>query len=111
MLAGSSGTHTVCVCTHHQNIKLMFNGSKLSVLSNNTITHCRHCLATIMCNPSSIDCFMSHCKHCPGTQAEKHNRHHVIDSIQYQQWTTTDPSNLITVVQQVDEFWMISWQC
>ena len=27
-----------------------------------------------------------------------------VDSIQYQQWTTTDRSNLITVVQQVDEF-------
>ena len=56
---------------HHQNTKLMFNGSKQSVLSHNTITHYRHCLATIMCNPPSIDCFMSHCKHCPGTQALK----------------------------------------
>lgn len=26
ILAGKSGTHTVCVCTLHQNTKLMMNG-------------------------------------------------------------------------------------
>lgn len=26
VLAGSSGTHTVCVCIYHQNVKLMLEG-------------------------------------------------------------------------------------
>ena len=26
VLAGSAGTHSVCVCTHHQNPKLLLNG-------------------------------------------------------------------------------------
>lgn len=29
ILAGKSGTHTVCVCTLHQNIKLMMSGAKM----------------------------------------------------------------------------------
>ena len=29
-LAGASGTHSVCVCTIHKNVKLMFLGAKLS---------------------------------------------------------------------------------
>ena len=67
VLAGSSGTHSVCVCTLHQNTKLMFIGSKLPTLSQKTFTHNRHCLATIMCNPPSRDCYMNICTQCPGT--------------------------------------------
>ena len=34
ILAGSSGTHSVCVCSLHQNAKLMFYGSKIAILSH-----------------------------------------------------------------------------
>ena len=52
---------------------------------------------------------MSHCKQCPGTNKLKEKLQQImdndmIDNIQYQQWTTTDNSNLITTIQQVDEF-------
>ena len=30
VLAGASGTHSVCVCTIHQNVKLMMHGGKLT---------------------------------------------------------------------------------
>ena len=33
VLAGSCGTHSVCVCSLHQNAKLMFYGSKIAILS------------------------------------------------------------------------------
>ena len=33
VLAGASGTHSVCVCTIHQNMKLMMLGAKLPDLS------------------------------------------------------------------------------
>lgn len=32
ILAGKSGTHVVCVCTLHQNTKLMINGAGLKML-------------------------------------------------------------------------------
>ena len=52
---------------------------------------------------------MSHCKQCPGTNKLKEKLQQImdnnmIDNIQYQQWTTTDRSNLITTIQQVHEF-------
>lgn len=33
VLAGSSGTHTVCVCIYHQNVKLMLEGIKILLKS------------------------------------------------------------------------------
>ena len=66
VLAGASGTHTVCVCTLHQNTKLMFIGSKIATLSDGAFLHYRHCLAAIQCNPPSINCYLSKCKQCPG---------------------------------------------
>ena len=33
ILAGASGTHTVCVCTIHQNVKLMMISGKVAKLS------------------------------------------------------------------------------
>ena len=90
VLAGSSGTHSVCVCTLHQNTKLMFLGSKLPALSQKTITHYRHCLAAIMCNPPSSDCYMGKCTQCPGTdelheQLQEIMDVNMVDSVQYQQ--------------------------
>ena len=29
VLAGSSGTHSICVCSYHQNVKLMIHGEYL----------------------------------------------------------------------------------
>ena len=33
VLAGASGTHAVCVCTIHQNVKLMMVGGKIAELT------------------------------------------------------------------------------
>ena len=45
VLAGALGTHAVCVCTIHQNLKLMFQGAKLEALSEGYSY--RNCLAEI----------------------------------------------------------------
>ena len=50
VLAGSAGTHSVCVCTIHQNVKLMMIGAKLGKLTENDnipLVHYNHCLATL----------------------------------------------------------------
>ena len=54
VLAGASGTHSVCVCTIHQNVKLMMNGGKIPGITandNNPLKTYDHCLAQIICNP------------------------------------------------------------
>ena len=54
VLAGASGTHSVCVCTFHQNVKLMMIGGKLSDLTASDGTSLKtyqHCIAQAICNP------------------------------------------------------------
>ena len=107
VLAGASGTHSVCVCTIHQNFKLMFQGAKLETLENEYTYH--DCLSETQCNPASVQCFSGECTECPGVEKlhekiEKYFDEQTIDRIEYKQWTTTDRANLETKVQSADEF-------
>ena len=56
VLAGASGTHSVCVCTIHQNIKLMSFEMQIPELPTY-----HHCLAKIMCNPPHARCYFGEC--------------------------------------------------
>jgi len=107
VLAGSSGTHAVCVCTTHQNIKLMFQGAKLDSLDKGYTYHT--CLAVIQCNPPRIHCSIGECHECPGVgilqqTIERHFDENMIDRIEYKQWTNTDRATLETKIQTADEF-------
>jgi len=108
VLAGASGTHAVCVCTIHQNLKLMFQGAKLEKMSERYSY--RNCLAEIQCNPARVQCYLrGSCTECPGTEQlqnrlEQYFDEQMIDRIEYKQWTTTDRATLETKVQSVDEF-------
>lgn len=59
-----------------------------------------------MCNAPSSDCYVGKCTQCPGTDKLLQEIMYVnmVDSVQYQQWTQTDRSSLITIVQTVEEF-------
>ena len=66
VLAGASGTHTACVCTIHQNVKLMSFAMQISELPTY-----HHCLAKIMCNPPHPRCYLGECDVCPGIEMLK----------------------------------------
>lgn len=107
VLAGASGTHAVCVCTIHQNIKLMFQGAKLETMCKG-YTY-RNCLAEIQCNPSRVQCFLGRCNECPGIESvrsriELYFDERMTDRIEFKKWTTTDRATLETKIQSVDEF-------
>ena len=56
VFGGASGTHCVCVCTIHQNVKLMIVGSHMDDLQledelETPIKNYKHALAKIQCNP------------------------------------------------------------
>ena len=54
VLAGANGTHSVCVCTTHQNIKLMMYTIKLGELTTSdgiSLQSYQHCIAQVICNP------------------------------------------------------------
>lgn len=104
VLAGGSGTHSVCVCTIHQNVKLMIIGANIPELMSY-----QHCLAQIICNPPLPDCYLGSCGYCPGIVKltellESTMNEHLIDSIVFKQWVSVDRSTLETISKPVDEF-------
>ena len=71
ILAGASGSHNVCVCTTHQNVKLMIEGSKVLTLEgirrmcgeDGDITY-KHLLAGLLCKPALPACYLGTCALC-----------------------------------------------
>ena len=61
VLAGASGTHSVCVCTIHQNVKLMVPAVELRELPTY-----HHYIAKILCNPPLPGCYLGDCSICLG---------------------------------------------
>lgn len=109
VLVGKSGTHSVCVCTTHQNIKLMIENSQLGKLTNGEFATYKNFLAKVLCNPPSIDCIMGDCTSCPGTDELKNTLENVleenmIENVTFRQWVTVDRCNLETVQKSSSEF-------
>ena len=113
VLVGRSGTHSVCVCTIHQNVELMLASVKLS--------KDRHLLMDMLvCNRDSKQCMVHRCKSCPPMrnleeyllqQFETQNDNEEEDEdnieeqiIQFQQWTTVDRAELVSQSLPVSDF-------
>lgn len=62
ILAGASGTHTVCLSTFHQNTNLMFIGLKFATLtiddSDVPVSSYQHYLPSIIYNSPLPRCFL-----------------------------------------------------
>ena len=101
----------MCVCTLHQNVKLMMVGAKLHHLTDDEdvpLQHYRHCLAKLQCNPPSLDCLIQKCNQCPFVEIFQELlliafTNGFVDKIEYRKWSTTDRSTLETIHQSVDE--------
>ena len=112
VLAGASSTHSVCVCTIHQNVKLMMVGLKLrqmTVDSDIPLETYHHCLARIICNPSQPACYMGTCESCPGINVLREYLSavmddHIIDNVIFKQWVSVDRSTLETFSKSADDF-------
>ena len=112
ILAGASGTHAVCVCTYHQNVKLMMHGARLSELTSSdgiSFKTYHHCIANTICNPPQPACYLEQCSACPGTEQLKESLlilldENVIENVSYQQWVTVDRSSLETRCTTSEEF-------
>ena len=112
VLAGASGTHSVCVCTIHQNVKLMILGSKLAQLTKDNqyvITCYNDCLAKMICYPPQSQCYLDDCTNCPGTSTLKVLLQQImednfVEEVTYKQWVSVDHSNLETITNNTDTF-------
>lgn len=96
----------VCVCTIHQNVKLMLHTVQ-SHLTELATYH--HCLARIMCNPPSPSSCLGECPVCPDTCLLKDEivaslDKSDIDEIVFKQWVSTDRSTLETFCLSAEDF-------
>lgn len=109
VLAGSSGTHSVCVCVHHQNVKLMLAGLKNSGASFEKMYNYKDCIAEIVCKDPTSDCYLNKCTNCPGIEPLKLNLQSFLEDaaipeIKFQIWQTTDRSTLQTLTVTSETF-------
>lgn len=92
IVAGASGTHNLCVCLYHQNVKLI-NGANLRV-------DYKDLLEVLVCKTDNYNCMMGKCQDCPGKQAliemfeESEEDDLMPDNIEYKQWVTQEKSFL-----------------
>lgn len=114
ILAGPAGTHNVCVCTIHQNVKLMIEGAGLPIITAKTtcpINSHIDCLNLILCKDTfrSPSCWLGHCSICGTTE----NLHKVLTEIfqkaekqdvTYSQWVSTDRSEIVSMTEPTSDF-------
>lgn len=113
IIAGANGTHSVCVCTAHQNTKLMFSGGRINKLtfpgSDSPLLSYKECIAKVMCNPPLQTCFLNECDYCPRIEDFKMEltccfEEEMIENITNKQWVTVDRCNFETFTKTVDDF-------
>ena len=81
-------THSVCVCSAHQNVVLLVDAMDWDLTYKDLIKK-------IVCNTDSNKCVMHQCESCPGTATlkefldQKLNKHEDDDKFNYCQWDTT----------------------
>ena len=105
---GALGTHTVCACTYHPNVKLMIGAVKLSKDYHELID-------MLVCSRASKNCMIHQCPLCPEDailrcylENELYS-HDDIDEdddscIDYKQWKTTDQSELVSLTETTSSF-------
>ena len=111
ILVGSFGTHSVCVCAIHQNVKLMLNAVDLNNSYHDLIEQ-------IVCDKNSKDCMVHRCPDCPGVNnlkeflkerlltddSDDDDGDSVEGNITFSQWTTVDRSELIIQNLPTEDF-------
>lgn len=104
VLAGSSGTHAVCVCTIHQNVILLLHAASQVKESY------RDLIAYLVCSTGNRDCMLRHCSNCPPSEnlrkylEEKFEDYDPSEEIEYSQWVSTDRTELVKCTVTVDEY-------
>ena len=97
---GSCGTHSVCVCTIHQNAILLVDALK----TGHTY---KELMETTVCDCKSKICMVHRCVKCPGTDPLHQYLETLLkelDQITFQPWQTTDRSKVVTQSLSADEF-------
>ncbi|KAJ8672060.1 hypothetical protein QAD02_003319 [Eretmocerus hayati] len=112
VIAGSSGTHVVCVCVHHENVKLMLDSINIGSLTKNSrmeLNNYQDCLQRIVCPNSSPQCFLLDCLNCSNPRPMRNFlldkfEENDISVIKFGTWTHTDRCSIVTESSNTHEF-------
>ena len=102
---GARGTHSVCVCTLHQNLKLML----FALPTEGKVTY-HDLMEKLVCNVESKECMLHRCSSCPGKEGLTQYLQQVCDAsdeadlVHYKQWESTDRTTLVEHVQEVGDY-------
>lgn len=112
IFAGASGTHNVCVCTIHENCKLMLDAisiEKITADSTMKLTNYRDCISHMVCDKPSEKCYLNDCQNCVNSDQLYSHLRNVLDKnfvqmVEFSIWTGTDRCTLLTSKMQIDDF-------
>ena len=118
VLPGSAGTHNVCVCTYHQNSKLMLSNSQIAskkefkkIVGDSYEGEIRyeHLVAKMICNPPREECWLATCEQCDEPDELEKELVSIfakldMDEVTYRQWQSTDRTELITITESPADF-------
>ena len=91
------GTHSVCVCMHHQNTKLIFEALKQEHLIDSSMQSYRDMLKKYVCDESTDRCYFNQCNECPGSEwmeelFKQTFEENLIDEVKFKQWIINNGS-------------------
>lgn len=102
VVAGASGTHSVCVCTIHENFNAMIDAVNLEYLtidSQNPMKDRGDCISFVTCCNSKPACYFNECDLCPGIEKFSDFMNEVfqkqrVSQVIYSVWQSTDRCTL-----------------
>ena len=103
VLAGSSGTHSVCVCSIHQNAILLVDAIYWDITYKDLISK-------IVCDSTRKECMMHWCESCPGRPGIKQFLNEQLSDVDSEseshcnQWDITDRASLTTVTRTCKKY-------
>ncbi|KAJ8685943.1 hypothetical protein QAD02_021736 [Eretmocerus hayati] len=112
VIAGSSGTHVVYVCVHHENDKLMLDSINIGSLMKNSqmkLNNYQDCLQRIVCPNPSPECFLLDCLNCSNPRPMRNFlldkfEENDISVIKFETWTHTDRCSIVSESLNTHEF-------
>ncbi|KAE8741809.1 hypothetical protein FOCC_FOCC012671 [Frankliniella occidentalis] len=114
VLAGSPGTHIVCVCQQHENVKLMTDAIKLRLYEESGGEHLKtykECPKLIRCETPNEECVFGSCPNSPGLDSmreilEVYLNAEMMEDVTHSAWikSADNRCKLETVVKENSEF-------
>lgn len=96
----TGGTHSVCVCVYHQNVKLIFDAMK-TILRMESY---RNLFDLLLCNDRSEICKLRECEHCPGVNALEIFiadilEQNALENVSFKQWVHQSGKNIFRKIE------------